>query len=139
PVSQVQPFAKLAIKEQGGIKLIMEPIKSNWDQDMAEATEYSVDGKDWKPIPDGIHVTGSSYSLVLDSIEEADLDLPLHEHEVGIGPSVGKPAESYLQGRTDKGCLIKSPKLRGPTEKSIRKMGFVAQMQEPFAVLLRRK
>ena len=138
PVSQVQPFAKLAIKEQGGIKLVMQPIKSNWDQDIAEATEYSVDGREWKKMPNGIHVTGSSYALVLDSIEETDLDLPFHELEVGIGPSLGKPAEDYLLGRTDKGCLTRSVRPRIPTEKTVRKAGIVANLKEPFGVLLRR-
>ena len=138
PVSQVQPFAKLAIKEQGGIKLIMQPIKSNWDQDTAEATEYSVDGRNWEKMPSGIHVTGSSYALVLESIDETDLDLPFHELEVGIGPSLGKPAENYLTGRTDKGCLIRSSRPRLPDEKTIRKAGIVANLKEPFGVLLRR-
>lgn len=71
--------------------------------------------------------------------EEGDLDLPLNEYEVGIGPSLGKSAEDYLQGRTDKGCLTKSSKVRLPSEKSIRHVGFYAKMQEPFGVLLRRK
>jgi hypothetical protein len=139
PISQVQPFARLAIKEQGGIQLIMHPIKSNSDQDTAEATQYSVDGRIWIKIPDGIHVTGSRYALVLDRIDEADLDLPLHELEVGIGPSLGKPAEDYLVGRTDKGCLMRSSNLRKETEQSVRKGGFVANLKSPFGVLLRRK
>ena len=138
PISQVQPFAKLAIEEQGIIRLIMQPIKSNADQDTAEATEYSIDGRNWIKIPNGIHVTGSSYALVLESIEEADLDLPLNALEVGIGPSLGKPAENYLQGRTDKGCLVQSATARAANENSVRKAGFVADLKEPFGVLLRR-
>lgn len=138
PISQVQPFAKLVIEEQGGIRLVMQPIKSNADQDTAEATEYSIDGRNWIKIPNGIHVTGSSYALVLDTIEEADLDLPLHELEIGIGPSLGKPAEDYLQGRTDKGCLVRSTKVREANERTVRKGGFIADLKEPFGVLLRR-
>lgn len=140
PISQVQPFARLAIKEQGSITLVMEPINSNADQDYAEAKEFSTDGITWERIPTGIHVTGARYALVLDEIREGDLDLPLTEYEVGIGPSTGKPAEDYLQGRTDKGCLARSNVVRarnGDDKRLLRKLGFFAELKQPFGVVLR--
>jgi hypothetical protein len=140
PISQVQPFARLTIKEEGNVKLVMQPIKSNSDQDEAEATEFSEDGMVWKPIPKGIHVTGSRYALVLDEIKVGDLDLYLDEFEVGIGPSTGKVAEKYLTGRTDKGCLVKRSDITEPGEgeRKVRKVQFMADLKAPFGVLLRR-
>lgn len=140
PISQVQPFARLAVKEQGGILLVMEPINSNADPDIVPATEFSHDGIIWQPIPKGITVTGSRYAFVLDEIKPGELELPLHHYEVGIGPSCGKPAEAYIQGRTDKACLVESSQSRHvkmPEEKLIRKVGYSAELKDPYAVLLR--
>lgn len=140
PISQVQPFARLAIKEQGGICLVMEPIDSKADPDVVPATEFSRDGILWEPIPKGICVTGSRYAFVLDEIKPGSLTIELSQFEVGIGPSAGKGAEAYLQGRTDKGCLVKSKNPRQsdlPPEKLVKKAGYTAALKEPFAVLLR--
>lgn len=140
PISQVQPFARLSIQEQGGILLVMEPINSNADPDIVPATEYSKDGVLWEPVPKGITVTGSRYAFVLDEIKPGELEIALNRYEVGIGPSCGKAAESYIQGRTDKACLVQSKTEREakvPSEKLIRKVGFTAELKEPFAVLLR--
>ena len=123
PISQVQPFARLTLQANEKIMLIMEPIRSNWDQDSAFATEFSRDGILWEPIPKGINVSGSKYALVLDEIKPGDLEVSLNEFEVGVGPSVGKPAESYLQGRTDKACFVRSkaPRVAQPGEKVLAK------------------
>src|SRR4051812_41611270 len=66
PLSQVQPFARLSIKQQGRIFLVMEHIDSKADPDIVPATQYSSDGINWKPIPEGISVLGSKYAFVLD-------------------------------------------------------------------------
>jgi hypothetical protein len=139
PISIVQPFARLAVKEQGGILLVMEPIDSRAEPDIVPAREFSRDGVTWEPIPAGIQVTGSRYALILDEIRPGDLEVTLAEYEVAVGPSAGKAAELYLQGHIDKGCFIKSAQSRmDPTQNQpVRKIGYVAPMKEPFAVLLR--
>jgi hypothetical protein len=140
PISQVQPFARLAVREHGSIFLVMEHIDSKGDPDLLPATEFSHDGIRWEPIPEGVSVTGSRYALILDEIVPGQLDLPLDRYEVGVGPSAGKPAEDYLQGRTDKGCFVRTQKPRTPSlppEKLVRKVAYLAKLKEPFAVLLR--
>ncbi len=112
PISRVQPFARLAIREQGKILLVMEPINSNADPDIVPAKEFSRDGVLWEPIPKGINVLGSRYAFVLGEIRPGELEVRLNSLEVAIGPSAGKAAETYLQGRTDKGCLVKSESVR---------------------------
>ncbi len=140
PINQVQPFAKLVLKEMDDVVLVMEYIRSNADPDFVPATEYSKDGVVWEPIPKGIKVTGSRYALVLDEIQPGDLDISLNMFEVAVGPSAGKPAEAYLQGRTDKAYFVKSREPRvvdAPPEKLMRKANFVAKLKDPYAVVLR--
>ena len=102
PLNQVQPFARLTLKEQGQISLIMIPVDSNAGPEELIAIEYSADGTHWQKIPDDINVTGSRYALVLCAIESVDLEIDLSEFEVGVGPSRGKPAHEYVQRRIDK-------------------------------------
>jgi len=137
PVSQVQPFARLCLKETGSIGLIMEPINSNAGSEEIVAKQFSDDGIHWMDIPSGIRVTGSRYALVLSSIQPADLEVDIAEYEVGVGPSRGKSAESYLRGRIDKACLVRSKDVKQGMQKRIHKVEFVANLTDPFAVLLR--
>jgi hypothetical protein len=140
PINQVQPFARLVLKETDRVVLVMEYIRSDADPDIVPASEYSKDGVTWEPIPKGIKVTGSRYALVLDEILPGDLDVSLNRYEVAVGPSAGKPAEAYLQGRTDKGCFVKSAQERAVEDaaaKVRRKANFFARLKDPYAVVLR--
>lgn len=137
PINQVQPFAKIYTRSNGGIYLLMQTVTSNADPDIAPATEYSEDGITWKKIPKGISVLGSRYALVLGEIEPGDLEINLNEFSVGIGPSKGKSADQYLQGRIDKGCLVtNNVPLREP-EQTMKTVKYSAQLLDPFAVILR--
>lgn len=139
PINQVQPFARLSIKEENGIYLIMEPIISNADPDIVPAKQYSTNGLSWKPIPQGILVTGSRYALVLGEISPVDFEIDLRYFEVGVGPSRGRPADKYLQGRIDKACLLRNEtsELSTRDEKVVRKVRYEATLIDPFAVILR--
>src|SRR6266849_6525948 len=86
PISQVQPFARLAIREHGRIVLVMQPIDSKAVPEIVPASEFSRDGVVWEPIPKGISVVGSRYAFVLDEIQPGDLDIALNFYEVGVGP-----------------------------------------------------
>ncbi len=135
PLTGVQPFAK----KHGNLHVLMEPIDSKADPDILQPTEYSADGVTWKPMPDGISVTGSRYALVLDQIRPGDLEVRTDDFVVDIGPNRGKVATEYLRGRVDKACLTRAsvPATRFP-ELSPRNIRYVAKLIEPYAVLLRR-
>ncbi len=137
PINQVQPFARLSIAQQGSIALVMEPVDSRADPLLVPATEFSRDGVFWERLPKGINVTGSRFAFILGEIMPGDLDLQLADYDVGIGPNRGRPAELYLKGRTDKACLVKTSSARTRGDSSIRKVGYSASLEEPFAVLLR--
>lgn len=138
PVNQVQPFARTRIQAGASVYVLMQFIDSHADPEIAPATEYSADAVTWKPIPDGILVTGSRYALVLDEIRPGDLEIVLDEYQVALGNSRGKSAADYLQGHIDKACLVRGAELKPKVEApKIRKVSFVARLLEPYAVLLK--
>lgn len=135
PISKLQPFAKFRVEQGRDVRLIMEVIKSNHSMS-AVADEYSEDGENWKPIPDGIEVRGSKYAVVLNEIVPGDLEVDLTRYVVGIGPSEGKNAGGYIKGRIDKGLLD----YVGPANEvvpRIVKSAYSAKLAQPFGVLLR--
>lgn len=137
PTKQVQPFSRMKIKEGANIMLVMEEINSNHGPTNLVAKEYSKDGQLWLPIPQGIEVRGSKYAIVLDELHEGDLDLDITDYQVDIGPSRGKVASEYVQGRVDKAC-ISHRKTEIPVEKPmIKKITHIAKLKEPFAVFVR--
>ena len=141
PLTQVQPFAKTWVEDAGSIHILMQPIDSRADPDILPANEFSVDGIEWQPVPNGIRVTGSRYAIVLDEIRPGELELDLGNFEVGIGPSRGRNAANYMRGRVDKGCLVAT----GPSEKEVPdgpkivSIGYQARLLDPYAVMLRHK
>lgn len=140
PLTQVQPFVRDQSRNGSPVHLLMEPIDSDADPDVLPATEYSADGVEWKPIPKGVSVTGSRYAMVLDEILPGELDLDADEFAVGIGPSRGKRASKYLQGRVDKACLERRSSMVegvGKRPERVHAVRYRARLIEPYAVLLK--
>ncbi len=141
PIRHVQPFAKMWVAEGESIGIVMQTIDSKADPDVLPANEYSADGVNWEPIPQGIEVTGSRFAIVLDETTPGQLDLNLADFEVGIGPSRGRNASKYLRGRVDKGCFVSTgSKDRDPDiQQKIVPIGFQARLLDPYAVMLRHR
>lgn len=137
PIQRVQPFAHMKIEQGLGLMLVMQPIDSRHPPTQAYANEYSSDGIHWEPIPEGIRVRGSRYALVLDEISAGDLNINLADYRVGVGPSAGKIASQYIQGRVDKGCLEHIQPGSSEVEPKIITVGPSAHLQAPYAVVLR--
>ena len=137
PTLAVQPFAKEALETGHAIYLAMRPMESRHFADPKLAEEYSDDGVVWKPIPEGITVKGSRYALVLNSFEEADIDLDLASVHVGVGVSRGKVGSNYVKGQVDKGCFIVDKTMRDPNGPRIEPIRLLARIEKPYAVFLR--
>lgn len=138
PINSVQPFVKETIGSGHGIWLIMEPMQSNHFAEPKLAEEYSDDGVRWNKVPHGVHVKGSRYALVLDSLEEDHFTLDLAALRVAVGASRGRSAAEYVSGRVDKGCfVVDSAPRNGATEIKPREIGLVAALKAPYAVMLR--
>lgn len=137
PQTMVQPFAKTYAKD-GHIYLCMEEMESKHFAEPIRADEYSVDGSNWKAIPESINVRGSRYALVVKELRSEPFVLPLSRTKVAIGNSTGRPGHRYIQGRVDKACLEVTAEDVEESESSIR-IGLVAEIITPYAVYLRNK
>lgn len=139
PLTMVQPFAKEIEKNGNEVLIIMQKMDSKHAAPPEVAREYSDDGVDWKPIPKGIEVRGSTFALVLDKLEIQEFDIDLGELQVGVGPSRGRRGDRYITGQSDKGCFLYVPRdvPIAPEERIIRRIGLVAKVMAPHAVIVR--
>lgn len=137
PFTAVQPFVKQASVNGGKVMLLMEEITSH-HYAVGEAKEFSADGgKTYQPVPKGVNVLGSRFALVLNSLDDLDLVVPLSKTSVGIGRLVGTSGDQYIRGRVDKACLVYDPAAHpGPTDRVV-KLSLAAQLAQPYAVVLR--
>lgn len=133
PFTAVQPFVKETTASGTTVRLLMQEITSKHFVEEA-ATEYSVDGKYYQPVPAGIKVLGSRYALVLSSLDEIDLTIPLSDTAVGVGACKGRAGDKYIRGRLDKACLVYQPTGAGAGAIHMR---LAAELAKPYAVKLR--
>jgi hypothetical protein len=133
PRTMVQPFARAHAAEGRRIILVMEPMTSRHFAEPVRAAEYSVNGADWESIPSPINVLGSRYALCLGNLEATDDALALGDTRVAVGNSTGRSGTDYIKGHVDKACL----EVVSATGADPRSIGLVAEVVEPYAVLLR--
>lgn len=140
PRTMVQPFAESHAQTHTPIYLCMHEMNSQHLAEQLRANEFSVDGTKWESIPKTVNVLGSRYALVLETLDEVKLELPLEKAEVAIGLSKGRLATRYIQGHVDKACLeilaSAPPELKGDERRAI-PINLVAKLKSPFAVFLR--
>lgn len=133
PFNAVQPFAKEVSERGMTLRLFMQEIVSR--HYVAEAaTEYSVDGTTYQPVPKGVKVLGSKYALVLKSLDLVDFHVPLSHTQVGVGAKRGTSGDQYIRGRLDKACLVYQP---GELQDKPIHMSLVAELAAPYAVKMR--
>lgn len=136
PFTAVQPFVK-QVSKSGKVMLLMEEITSH-HYAVGEAKEFSADGGiTYQRVPKGVNVLGSRFALVLKSLDDLDLEVPLSKTSVGIGRMVGTSGDQYIRGRVDKACLVYDPAAHpGPADRVV-KLSLAAQLAAPYAVVLR--
>ena len=99
PLKQVQPFSK-----NKKIYVLFVHTKSTYQNDGKLSLYYSINQKEYEPIPKKINVYGSKYALVFKDLKKVDFSINLNDYEIAIGPSKGKKLSQYFQGRVDKAC-----------------------------------
>lgn len=139
PSSMVQPFAQSFADRGLPIFLCMEEMTSNHFADPDSAADYSADGVDWTPVPDAIDIRGSRFALVIERLRAVNLELPLDQTRVAVGPSVGRIGSRYVQGRVDKACLevLDAPEIANEKPAAARPIHLVADLRPPYAVFLK--
>jgi hypothetical protein len=139
PRTMVQPFAEEFASRNKPIVLVMEAMNSNHFAEPLHATEYSVDGLLWQPVPRGVVVKGSRFALVLKNLRRDEFNLQLAQTEVALGNCKGRAGNRYVQGRVDKACLTvtEAPELANDIENREAPISLVAELAAPFAVFVR--
>lgn len=139
PSSMVQPFADASAERGQTIYLCMREMDSHHWAEQVRASEYSVDGEGWRPIPAKINVLGSRYALTIKNLRKEAFGLPLSQTRVALGNSAGAIGAKYVAGRVDKACLVLGePKEVVPDSiDRIEPIGLVADLCKPYAVFLR--
>lgn len=139
PATMVQPFAHDFEVRGESIHLVMHPMESNHFAATARATEMSVDGHDWEPIPQGINVLGSRFALAIKDLRPAEFTLPLAQTRVARGTNKGRPGDQYVQGRVDKAVLevVGDADVNADPATEAEQIGLAATLVEPYAVFVR--
>ncbi len=134
PTRAIHPF--LDTIPHKAIPVLFIPTPSPFFSSGVPATEYSVDGRAWQPIPSGISVLASSKALILDSLNLVNATVDSSRYEISFGPSTGRSLTSYLQKRVDKAMATRVNDFidRIP---SLLKIGIVGILAEPYAVMIR--
>jgi hypothetical protein len=139
PRTMVQPFAQEFASRNQPIVLVMEAMNSKHFAEPLHATEYSVDGILWQPVPRGVVVKGSRYALVLKNLLHEEFKLPLAQTMVALGNNKGRAGNRYIQGRVDKACLTvtEAQELANDIDNREAPISLIAELAEPFAVFVR--
>jgi hypothetical protein len=139
PRTMVQPFAEEFASRNTPIVLVMEAMNSNHFAEPLPATDYSVDGLNWRPVPRGVVVKGSRFALVLKNLRREEFKLQLAQTEVALGNCKGRVGSRYVRGRVDKACLTvtEAAELANDIENREAPISLVAELVAPFAVFVR--
>jgi hypothetical protein len=138
PQTMVQPFAKTFEERGQKIYLCMQRMDSKHFAEPVRAEEYSVDGINWKEIPQAINVRGSRYALVVKNLHQEDFDLALNRTKVALGTSMGAVGSKYISGRVDKACLEVTDEVSTKTgSNEVVRIGLVAELVDPYAVYVK--
>ncbi|WP_031409604.1 hypothetical protein [Thiomonas sp. FB-Cd] len=137
PFTAVQPFVKQVSANGTKVMLLMEEISSH-HYAAGKAKEFSADGGNtYQPVPKGVNVIGSRFALIVNSLDDFDLSVPLSKTSVGIGRMVGTRGDQYIRGRVDKACLVYDPAAHPGPDDRVVKLSLAAQLAQPYAVVLR--
>ena len=138
PQAMVQPFAQSYERRGSVIYLCMQKMDSRHFAVPLSADEYSADGREWLPVPQGVEVRGSRYALVVKDLRYEALELDLSATRVATGNSQGRRGNEYVRGRVDKACLELTEVGRAVAgSDDVVHVDLVAELISPYAVYVR--
>jgi len=139
PLTQINPFVQEMIEKHNMVPLlVMILTPSRFTTSLRIAQEYSTDGKTWTSLPPGVIVTSSKYAIVCHNLKLVDQELDLSRYKVATGIRKGELLSRYLRHRIDKACAIFwNTNNLSPVKPELTKINYIANLQEPYAVILR--
>lgn len=127
PKGQVQPFSKEA---EGKIYLLLSYTGSPFKNSSDLAEEFSIDKKNWQPLPKNAEIKGSTKAFVCKTFEQVkNLEINLSDY-IGVkGESKNKVISDYLAEctRFDKVCATYK---KGNGEKNMVKIDFICELDD---------
>ncbi len=143
PSTRVIPFVEES-RHRGIMPKVLMHIMyrnsgKNYSSNSHIAQYYSIDNKNWKPIPKGILVTGSKYALVCKNLRKVETFIDLGMYKVANGKGKGMLLNSYIRYRVDRACAF----LKDPLPEDLARsdttveISYVTDLVEPYAVFLK--
>jgi hypothetical protein len=135
PVRQVIPLCGRGRVEIAMFETLSDPGTSG----EVEAAEFSTDETNWRPVPAGVQITGSTRALVLREFQVVREEIDLSQYEVAVGPSTGRTADDFFfdgtrRRRNDRACLRRVERDVEPVSDVVTVRAVIV---EPYAVYLR--
>ncbi|MHB9130430.1 MAG: transposase [Armatimonadota bacterium] len=139
PLTQVQPFAAQVTSCGARVHWVTSITRSKFAKPPVPAKEYSADGRQWFPLPQGIAVYSSTHALVCGILIIREWNLDLQEYSVAVGPKIGTPLTEYVRFHVDKVCASHKSNANGTfsSQQSLQRISFMAELLPPYAVQLR--
>lgn len=132
PLKQVSPFINSAKKQGYKVKLVLSITPSKFHKTIQHAKYFSVDQKNWQPMPKGSLITASKYAIICKNFRKVDYKIDISKYTVAIGPNKGKSLHKYLSYRTDKACAIYNSQNNKISH--LTSIAFEADIVSPYAV-----
>ena len=130
-------FVEKCLKNYGIVPTFVAiPTKSKYfSHNIGKITEYSIDGKQYHPLPSKVLLIGCKYALICKNLKEVDMTLDLNRYIVRSTKKTQKPLGEYVKYRVNKACavLMDNPTL---SSKHVN-VSFIADLIDPFCVFLR--
>jgi hypothetical protein len=138
PLTQVRPFIIEALKRKLKPLVLLSPTPSKYISQPKLMREYSIDRKEWYPLPLGVSIRGECrYALICKNLRRVNMLIDLNMYKVATGKNKGKPLGEVIKFRVDKACAFFEHTRTGLSKAKNIEILYIAEITEPFAVFLR--
>lgn len=135
---KIHAFVSQSLNEYGNAPmLVLTTTSSKYFSDLGTIKEYSLDGKDYWPLPAGVFLTGCTFVVIGTNLERVDFTVDLNRYNVADGKNVGRPLGHLIRYHVNKGCAILSPNRVVPIEPKYARVSYIAQLVTPYCAFVR--
>jgi hypothetical protein len=135
---KIRSFVKKSLRDYNKTPaLVLMTTSSKYFSNSPIIKEYSVDGKYYYPIPDGIILTGCTFVIIGKDLKKVNINIDLNKYYVADGKNRGKPLGECIRYHVNKGCAILSPHSITSTAPKYGRISYIAQLAEPYCAFVR--
>jgi len=138
PLTQVKPFILEALKRKLKPLALFSLTSSKYISQAKVAREYSINKKEWYPLPAGVLIKGGcQYALICKNLRKVSMPIDLNMYRVATGKNKGKPLREVVKFQVDKACAFLNQTNNDLLKSKNKETFYIAEIIEPFAVFLR--